>query len=168
VCSVLWTLVVVVATAGDDDSPRLRASTFTQVVVVRLADTAQFDCQYDSAVSTDWYRDQRRLIADDKSVNASSRATVWLVDWRTSQSDVDVAHLFFTQPNPAHGLSGVLGGIRGYTPYTNLRGFFGQRILTSVTINKQGTFRPFATPLCVYSPPFLAIHHCMDPPDSPT
>ena len=102
-CSVLWTLVVVVATAGDDDSPRLRASTFTQVVVVRLGDTAQFDCQYDSAVSTDWYRDQRRLIADDKSVNASSRATVWLVDWRTSQSDVDVAHLFFTQPNPAHG-----------------------------------------------------------------
>ena len=59
--------------------------------------------------------------------------------------------------------SGVLGGIRGYirgyTPYTNLRGFFGQRILTSVITNKQGTFRPFATPLCVYSPPFLAIHH---------
>ena len=25
--------------------------------------------------------------------------------------------------------------------------------------NKQGTFRPFATPLCVYPPPFLAIHH---------
>jgi len=38
-------------------------------------------------------------------------------------------------------------------------GFFGQRILTSVIINKQGTFRPFATPLCIYPPPFLAIHH---------
>jgi len=47
--------------------------------------------------------------------------------------------------------SGVLGGgIRGYTAYTNLRGFFWQRILTSVIINKQGTFRPVATPLCVY------------------
>jgi len=53
------------------------------------------------------------------------------------------------------------GGIRGYTAYTNLRGFFGQRILTSVIINKQGTFRPFATPLCVYPPPFLGIHHCI-------
>ena len=31
-------------------------------------------------------------------------------------------------------------------------------------INKQGTFRPFATPLCVYPPPFLAIHHCLRPP----
>jgi len=40
-------------------------------------------------------------------------------------------------------------------------GFFWQHILTSVIINKQGTFRPFATPLCVYPPPFLAIHHCM-------
>jgi len=38
-------------------------------------------------------------------------------------------------------------------------GYFGQRILTSVIINKQGTFRPIATPLCVYPPPFLAIHH---------
>ena len=38
-------------------------------------------------------------------------------------------------------------------------GFFWQRILTSVIINKQGTFRPFATPLCVYPSPFLAIHH---------
>ena len=42
-------------------------------------------------------------------------------------------------------------------------GFFWQRILTSVIINKQGTFRPFATPVCVYSPPFLAIHHCPRP-----
>jgi len=40
-------------------------------------------------------------------------------------------------------------------------GFFWQRILTSVIINKQGTFRPFATPVCVYPPPFLAIHHCL-------
>jgi len=40
-------------------------------------------------------------------------------------------------------------------------GFFWQRILTSVIINKQGTFRPFATPLCVYPPPFLAIHPCV-------
>jgi len=55
--------------------------------------------------------------------------------------------------------SGVLGSIRGYTAYTNLRAFFWQRILTSVIINKQGTFRPFATPHCVYPPPFLAIHH---------
>jgi len=38
-------------------------------------------------------------------------------------------------------------------------GFFGQRILTSVIINKQGTFGPSATPPCVYPPPFLAIHH---------
>jgi len=38
-------------------------------------------------------------------------------------------------------------------------GFFWQRILTSVIINKQGTFRPFATPDCIYPPPFLAIHH---------
>ena len=59
--------------------------------------------------------------------------------------------------------SGVLGGIRGYTAYTNLRVFL-QRILTSVIINKQGTFRPFATPLCVYPPPFLAIHHWIDIP----
>jgi len=42
------------------------------------------------------------------------------------------------------------GGIRRIpTP-----GFFWQHILTSVIINKQGTFRPFATPLCVYPPPF--------------
>ena len=54
--------------------------------------------------------------------------------------------------------SGVLGGLRGYTPYTNLRVF-----LDSVIINKQGTFRPFATPLCVYPPPFLAIHHWSQP-----
>jgi len=40
-------------------------------------------------------------------------------------------------------------------------GFFWQRILTSVIINKQGTFRPFATPHCMYPPPFLAIHHCL-------
>ena len=38
-------------------------------------------------------------------------------------------------------------------------GVFWQRILTSAIINKQGTFRPFATPVCVYPPPFLAIHH---------
>ena len=30
-------------------------------------------------------------------------------------------------------------------------------------INKQGTYRPFATPLCVYPPPFLAIHHWVVP-----
>jgi len=59
--------------------------------------------------------------------------------------------------------SGVLGGIRGYTAYTNLRVFL-QRILTSVIINKQDTFRPFATPLCVYPPPFLAIQHWIDIP----
>ena len=29
--------------------------------------------------------------------------------------------------------------------------------------NKQGTFRPFATPLCVYPLPFLAIHHWPHP-----
>jgi len=29
-----------------------------------------------------------------------------------------------------------------------------------VIINKQGTFRPFSTAICVYPPPpFLAIHH---------
>jgi len=61
---------------------------------------------------------------------------------------------FSVTPTP----SGVLGGIRGYTPYTNLQVFW-QRILTSVIINKQGTFRPFSTALCVYPPPFLAIHH---------
>jgi len=42
-------------------------------------------------------------------------------------------------------------------------GFFWQRILASVIINKQGTFSPLATPLCVYPPPFLAIHHCQSP-----
>ena len=52
-----------------------------------------------------------------------------------------------------------IGGIRGYTPYTNLRDFW-QRILTSVIINKQGTFRPFATPLCVYPPPLAAGSLC--------
>jgi len=52
--------------------------------------------------------------------------------------------------------SGVLGGIRRIPT----SGFFWQRILTSVIINKQGTFRPFVTPLCVYPPPFLGIHHC--------
>jgi len=46
--------------------------------------------------------------------------------------------------------SGVLGGIR-HIPYAVYQppGFFWQHILTSVIINKQGTFRPFATPLCV-------------------
>ena len=62
------TSVVVVVAPGDDDSPRLRASTFTQVLVVNLGSTAQFDCQYDNAVLTEWYRDQRRLISDHKSV----------------------------------------------------------------------------------------------------
>ena len=38
-------------------------------------------------------------------------------------------------------------------------GVFWQRMLTSAIINKQGTFSPFATPLCIYPPPFLAIHH---------
>ena len=33
--------------------------------------------------------------------------------------------------------------------------------LTSAIINKQGTFSPFATPLCVYPPSLLAIHHCL-------
>jgi len=54
-----------------------------------------------------------------------------------------------------------VGDMRGYTAYTNLWGFFWQRILTSVIVNKQGTFRPFATPVCVYPPPFLAIQHCV-------
>ena len=47
-------------------------------------------------------------------------------------------------------------------------GFFWQRILTSVIINKQGTFRPFASPLCVYPPPFLAIHYCAQGTRAPT
>ena len=51
--------------------------------------------------------------------------------------------------------SGVMGGIQRIPA----SGYFWQRILTSVIINKQCTFRPFATPLCVYPPPFLAIHH---------
>jgi len=57
--------------------------------------------------------------------------------------------------------SGVLGGDSGYTAYTNLRVFLKAYtpVLTSTIINKQGTFRPFATPLCVYPTPFLAIHH---------
>ena len=45
----------------------------------------------------------------------------------------------------------IEGGIRRIPT----SGFFD-----SVIINKQCTFRPFATPLCVYPPPFLAIHHC--------
>jgi len=36
-----------------------------------------------------------------------------------------------------------------------------------VIINKQGTFRPFANPLCVYPPPFLAIHHWGQPQNCP-
>ena len=50
---------------------------------------------------------------------------------------------------------GVYAGIRRIPT----SGVFWRRIVTSVIINKQGTFRPFATPLCVYPPPFLAIHH---------
>ena len=55
--------------------------------------------------------------------------------------------------------SGVLGGYTRVYGVYQPPGFFWQRILTSVIINKQGTFRPFATPVCVYPPPFLAIHH---------
>jgi len=50
---------------------------------------------------------------------------------------------------------GVYAGIRRIPT----SGFFLTAILTTVIINKQGTFRPFATPLFVYPPPFLAIHH---------
>ena len=67
--------------------------------------------------------------------------------------------LLYYWANKMMMISGVLGGIRGYTPYTNLRVFLTAYILTSVIINKQGTFRSFATPVCVYPPPFLAIHH---------
>jgi len=49
---------------------------------------------------------------------------------------------------------GVYAGIRRIPT----SGFLWQRILASVIINKQGTFRPFATLLCVYPPSFLAIH----------
>ena len=49
----------------------------------------------------------------------------------------------------------VYAGIR----HIPTSGFFWQRILTSVIINKQGTLRPFASPLCIYPPPFLAIHY---------
>ena len=58
-----WLIVVVL---GDADSPRLRASTFTQVVVTKLGGSAQFHCQYDNAALTEWYRDQNLLISDDK------------------------------------------------------------------------------------------------------
>jgi len=54
---------------------------------------------------------------------------------------------------------GVYAGIRRIPTC----GVFWQRILTSVITNKQCTFRPFATPLCIYPPPFLAIHHCPKP-----
>ena len=54
--------------------------------------------------------------------------------------------------------SGALGVYAGIRRLPTSR-FFWQRILTSVIINKQGTFRPFSTSLCVYPPPFLAIHH---------
>ena len=53
--------------------------------------------------------------------------------------------------SPAHPPSGVLGG-----RYTRV---FWQRIVTSVIINKQGTFRHFAMPVCVYLPPVFAIRH---------
>ena len=55
--------------------------------------------------------------------------------------------------------SGVFGGIRRIPT----SGVFWQRILTSAIKNKHGTFRPFATPVCVYPPPFLAIHHWVKP-----
>jgi len=58
---------------------------------------------------------------------------------------------------------GVYAGIRRIPT----SGFFWQRILTSAVINKHGTFRPFATPVCVYPPPFLAIHHWIHPSYSP-
>jgi len=51
--------------------------------------------------------------------------------------------------------SGVLGGIRRIPT----SGFFWQRILTSVIINKRGTFRPFATPVCIYPPPSWRRQH---------
>ena len=60
------TLVVVVVAAGDEHSPRLRASTFTQAVVIKLGGVAQFDCHYDNAVVTEWYREELRIISDDK------------------------------------------------------------------------------------------------------
>jgi len=56
-------------------------------------------------------------------------------------------------------IAGLYAGIRRIPT----SGVFWQRILTSVIINKQDTFRPFAAPLCVYPPPFLAIHHCFWP-----
>ena len=58
--------MVVVVVTGDDDTPRLRAATFTQVLVTKLGGVAQFDCQYDNAALTEWNRDERRLISDDK------------------------------------------------------------------------------------------------------
>ena len=57
------------------------------------------------------------------------------------------------------GPSGVLRGIRRIPA----SGFFWQRILTSAIINKHWTFKPSATPVCVYPPPFLAIHHWWGP-----
>jgi len=56
-------------------------------------------------------------------------------------------------------ISGVLGGVYAGIRRIPTSRFSWQRILTSVIINKQGTFRPCATPLCVYPPQFLAIHH---------
>jgi len=55
----------------------------------------------------------------------------------------------------AHRGSGVLGVYAVYQPPGFLTAYY---ILTSAIINKQGTFRPFAMPVCVYPPPFLAIH----------
>jgi len=57
--------------------------------------------------------------------------------------------------------SGVLGEYTRVYGVYQPPGCLTAYILTSVIINKQGTLRPFATPVCVYPPPFLAIHHCI-------
>ena len=90
--------------------------------------------------------DSRHLQADCQEPGSAPKPYAW-------QSSMGYLYLFYCSLIAAR--SGALGGIRGYT---NLRGFL-TAILTSVIINKQGTFRPFATPLCVYPPSFLAIHH---------
>ena len=61
-----WQRRVDVMAVADEDTPRLRASTFAQVVISRLGGTALFNCQYDNAVQTEWYRQQSRIIHNHK------------------------------------------------------------------------------------------------------
>ena len=92
-----------------------------------------------------------RVIYRLRTNNGKKRHKIKLLDLKT-RSDIGlrVVRLHYKQ----WCIGGVYAGIRRIPT----SGFFWQRILISAIINKHGTFRPFVTPVCVYPPPFLAIH----------